>query len=74
MDLFSAIALPEVVSTIVYTLLGVVLMWGCWKVIDLLTPFSIVKEIEDGHNMALAVLIGALFIALSIIIAAVILS
>lgn len=74
MDLFSAVALPEIVSTVIYTLLGVLLMWGCWKVIDLLTPFSIVKEIEDGHNMALAILIGSLFIALSIIIAAVILS
>jgi hypothetical protein len=49
-------------------------MWGVWKVIDWLTPFSIVREIEKDQNIALAILIGLLFVAVSIIIAAVILS
>jgi uncharacterized membrane protein YjfL (UPF0719 family) len=74
MDLFSAIQIAEVLGTIFYTLVGVVLMWGCWKVLDWITPFSIVKEIEEDQNVALAVLIGSIFLALAIIIAAVILS
>ncbi|KAJ55972.1 hypothetical protein ACMU_09410 [Actibacterium mucosum KCTC 23349] len=74
MDIFSAIQLSEVVSTILYTALGVVLMGVCWKVIDWLTPFPIMKEIEQDQNMALSILIGSIFIALSIIIAAVLLS
>ena len=45
-----------------------------WKVIDWLTPFPIMKEIEQDQNMALAVLIGLLFVSISIIIAAVIVS
>lgn len=74
MDIFSAIQLPEVISTILYTALGVILMGICWKVIDWLTPFPIMKEIEQDQNMALSILIGSVFIALSIIIAAVLLS
>ena len=74
MDYFSAIQLPELISTVFYTFVGVSLMWLVWKVIDWMTPFPVMKEIEEDQNLALAVLIGMLFIAIAIIIAAVILS
>ena len=74
MDLFSSIQIAELIGTVFYTLIGVILMWGCWKVLDWMTPFSIVKEIEEDQNVALAILIGSIFLALAIIIAAVILS
>ena len=74
MDLLSSIQIAELVGTVFYTLIGVILMWGCWKVLDWITPFSIVKEIEEDQNVALAILIGSIFLALAIIIAAVILS
>lgn len=74
MEYFAAIQIAEIVSTVFYTFLGVSLMWIVWKVIDWLTPFPIVREIEHDQNVALAVLIGLLFVSVSIIIAAVILS
>lgn len=74
MDYIAAIQLAEVISTIFYTFLGVSLMWIVWKVIDWMTPFSVVREIEKDQNIALAILIGLLFVAVAIIIAAVILS
>ncbi|WGW04656.1 DUF350 domain-containing protein [Tropicibacter oceani] len=74
MDLFSAIQLAEVFSTIFYTVLGVVLMGIFWWIINIMTPFSVIKEIEEDQNTSLAILIGSVFVALSIIIAAVILS
>ncbi|MFZ7091082.1 DUF350 domain-containing protein [Primorskyibacter sp. 2E233] len=74
MDLFSAIQLTEVVSTIFYTFLGVILMSIFWWIINVMTPFSVIKEIEEDQNISLAILIGSVFVALSIIIAAVILS
>lgn len=74
MEAIFVIKLAEVVSTIVYTFLGVGLLWVVWKLIDLGTPFPVIKEIEQDNNMALAILIGSVFIAISIIIAAVILS
>jgi putative membrane protein len=74
MEYFSAIQAAELISTIFYTFIGVALMGVIWKVIDWLTPFPIMKEIEQDQNIALAVLIGFLFLSISIIIAAVILS
>ncbi|MCG6884165.1 MAG: DUF350 domain-containing protein [Silicimonas sp.] len=71
---FSEVILPEVVATVVYTVLGLVLLGISWKVIEWLTPFSLRKEIEEDQNLAIAVLIGALFIAVSLIIGAVIIS
>ena len=35
-----------------------------------LTPFSVVKEIEEDQNVALAVIVGAVVLGISIIIAA----
>ncbi|KIC20288.1 DUF350 domain-containing protein [Leisingera sp. ANG-Vp] len=74
MEYFSAIQAAELISTVFYTFVGVALMGVIWKVIDWLTPFPIMKEIEQDQNVALAVLIGFLFLSISIIIAAVILS
>ena len=72
MEPIITIQLSEIISTIFYTFLGVVLMWGSWKVIDAITHFSISQEIEEKQNIALAIVIGSLFIALAIIIGAVI--
>ncbi len=69
--MFAAIQLAEVVSTIFYTALGVGLMGICWLIITRLAPFSVIREIEHDQNVALAVLIGAVFLSLAIIIAAV---
>ena len=72
--MFSAIILGELIATIVYAFVGVGLMALFWKIITRFAPFPIVKEIEEDQNLALSVLISAVFIALSIIIAAVIVS
>jgi putative membrane protein len=69
--MFAAIQLAEVASTIFYTALGVGLMGICWLIITRLAPFSVIREIEHDQNVALAVLIGAVFLSLAIIIAAV---
>lgn len=74
MDYFAAVQLAEIISTVVYTFVGVTLMWIVWKVLDWMTPFPILKEIEQDQNVALAIVIGFLFVAISIIISAVILS
>ncbi len=72
--LFGNIDLAEMVSTIVYSFLGLALMVIFWMIIEAITPFSLRREIEEEHNLAIAVLMGAVFLALAILIAAVILS
>jgi putative membrane protein len=69
--MFSGIHLAEIISTIFYTGLGVALMALCWWLITRLSPFPVVKEIEQDQNVALAILIAAVFLSLAIIIAAV---
>lgn len=70
--MFETIKLAEIVSTIVYSALGLGLFIISWLIIEALTPFSLRKEIEEDQNLALAVLIGAVFIALAIMISSVI--
>ncbi|OWU86106.1 hypothetical protein ATO6_04400 [Oceanicola sp. 22II-s10i] len=74
MEPIVAIKLAELVSTVIYTFVGVALLFIIWKLIDWVTPFPVVKEIEQDNNIALAVLIGSVFVSVAIIIAAVILS
>lgn len=72
--MFAAIQIAEFLGTVFYAFVGLGLMIFFWMIIEWITPFSLRKEIEEEHNMAIAVLMGAIFIALSILISAVILS
>lgn len=72
--MMTEIVLAEVVATVFYVILGMVMLGISWKAIEWLTPFSLRKEIEDDQNLAIAVLIGSLFISISLLIGAVILS
>ena len=74
MELFERIELSALLGTLVYTVIGAGLLGICYLIIELITPFSIRTEIEEEHNVALAIMLGALFVALAIIIAAVIVS
>ena len=57
-------------ATLVYTLVGLAafsfVFWICVKI----SPVSVRKEIEDDQNVALAVLVGSVFIGIALIIAA----
>jgi uncharacterized membrane protein YjfL (UPF0719 family) len=62
--------LVHIPSTLIYSLIGVTVFGSVFWVITKIAPFSIRKEIETDQNTALAVIIGSVMIALSIIIAA----
>jgi putative membrane protein len=62
--------MQHLVAAIVYALLGIVIFVMAFVVVDRLTPGSMWKEIIDEHNTALAVMMGAIAIGISIIIAA----
>lgn len=62
---------PAVIAgTVLYALIGVVVLWLSFVVIDKLTPYDLWKEIVEKKNLALGVMVGAMFIALGLIIAA----
>ena len=60
----------NVLAALVFALLGITVLLVTFVAIDRLTPYALWKEIIDQHNTALAILIGAMSIAIAIIVAA----
>ena len=63
------ISLKYVVSSVVFSLIGLVILWFAFWLFDKLTPGELWKEIIEEHNMALAIVVGSMTIGVSIIIA-----
>lgn len=62
--------LMQLVWTLVYSVLGVVIFGIAFWLMTKIAPFSVRKEIEEDQNTALGVIMGAVIIGLAIIIAA----
>ena len=73
MDWLSSHARP-LIDSIVYSIIGTIVLGACFYVIEHVLPFSMRKEIAEDHNTALGIILGAFVIGLSIIIAAAIAS
>ena len=58
------------VGSIIYALLGVVVFWLCFVIIDKITPYDLWAEIVEKHNRALALVVAAMCLGISVIIAA----
>jgi putative membrane protein len=69
MDWMSAHARP-LVDSIVYSIVGTVVLGLSFYLIEKVLPFSMRKEIAEDHNVSLGIILGAFVIGLSIIIAA----
>ena len=59
-----------VVTTLVFSLVGILLFALAFLVIVKIAPFSTRKEIEEDQNTALAILIGSVIIGIALIVAA----
>lgn len=57
-------------GSLLYALLGVLVFWVCFVVIDKLTPYQLWDEIVEKQNVALAIVVGAMCIAIGLIVAA----
>jgi uncharacterized membrane protein YjfL (UPF0719 family) len=60
-----------VISTLIYGILGIIMASLGYKVVDLLTPGDLSKDIVEGKNQALATLASSMVLGICIIIAAV---
>ena len=58
------------IGSLVYALIGVAIFWLCFIVIDKLTPVNLWQEIVEKHNRALALVVAAMCLGISIIVAA----
>ena len=69
MDWMATHARP-LVDSIVYSIVGTVVLGLSFYIIEKVLPFSMRKEIAEDHNVSLGIILGAFVIGLSIIIAA----
>jgi hypothetical protein len=58
-----------VIDSILYSLLGCVILLGFFWFVQRALPFSMRKEIEEDQNVSLGIILGAFILGLSIIIA-----
>jgi uncharacterized membrane protein YjfL (UPF0719 family) len=54
----------------IFSVFGIVILFMAIHLMEKLTRFSITKEIVDEHNTALAIIVGAIVLGISVIIAA----
>jgi putative membrane protein len=59
-----------VLGSIVYALIGVLVFWISFVIIDKLTPYKLWEEIVEHKNLALGVVVGSMCISIGLIVAA----
>lgn len=57
-------------GSILYALIGVLVFWLSFVIIDKLTPYKLWDEIVEKQNRALALVVAAMALGISIIVAA----
>lgn len=62
--------LPVLTTTIVFVAIGLIVFLIAFGIVVLVAPFSVKKEIEEDHNTALAIIIGAMIIGIAMIVSA----
>lgn len=58
------------INAFVYAMLGIVIFAASFMIWDWITPYDLWKEIIEGKNMALAIMVGFMSLGMCIIIAA----
>jgi putative membrane protein len=67
MEFFKSSAL---FSSIIFSIIGVIIFWVSFIIIDKLTPYHLWQEIVEKRNMALAIIVAAMCLGIAIIVAA----
>ena len=57
-------------GTMAYAIAGVILFWLCFVIVDKLTPYDLWAELVEKKNVALAIVVGAMCLAIGHIVAA----
>ena len=57
-------------GSILYALIGVLVFWLCFVLIDKITPHDLCREIVEKQNRALGMVVAAMCLGISLIVAA----
>ena len=66
--LFSDLKPGLILSTVIYSVIGMVIFGLAFAIFNKLMPFSVRKEIEEDQNTSLGIIIGSVMIGLALII------
>jgi len=58
------------INSLIYSILGVIVFWVSFIIIDKITPYDLWKEIVEKRNTALAFVVAAMCLGIAIIVAA----
>jgi len=62
---------PEAfLGSMLYAVMGVVVFWVCFIIVDKITPYDLWAEIVEKQNKALGMVVAAMCLGISIIVAA----
>lgn len=62
---------PEIVlGSMLYAILGVIIFWVSFVIVDKITPYKLWEEIVEHKNVALAIVVGAMCLSIGNIVAA----
>ncbi|MFM9878823.1 MAG: DUF350 domain-containing protein, partial [Burkholderiaceae bacterium] len=53
-------------GSIIYALIGVIVFWISFIIIDKITPYALWEEIVEKQNMALAMVVAAMCLGISV--------
>lgn len=57
-------------GSILFALIGVLVFWICFVIIDKITPVDMWREIVEKQNVALGLVVAAMSLGISLIVAA----
>jgi putative membrane protein len=57
-------------NSILFAFVGVIIFWICFVIIDKITPYNLWTELVEKKNVALAIVVAAMCLGISIIVAA----
>ena len=57
-------------GSILYAVIGVLVFWIAFVIVDKVTPYRLWEEICEKKNVALAIVVGSMAIAIGLIVAA----
>ena len=64
----SHLVLGDILATVVYGVIGILLAIGGFLVFELITPFSVNKELSEDHNVAVGIVVAAMFLGIAFIV------
>jgi putative membrane protein len=68
MSLHELINFKYIIASVLYSVIGIVILVVAFWIIEKITPENLYKEILEKHNIALAIVCAAFMIAVAIII------